>query len=36
VRCDGKGRKQRVAPLTGFTESVLRVWMHERARRLLK
>jgi site-specific recombinase XerD len=31
VRCNGKGRKERVTPLTTHTVAVLRVWMQERA-----
>jgi integrase/recombinase XerD len=31
VRCHGKGRKQRVTPLTKQTAAILRVWQHERA-----
>jgi integrase/recombinase XerD len=31
LRCHGKGRKQRVTPLTPQTAAVLRVWQHERA-----
>jgi integrase/recombinase XerD len=31
VHCHGKGRKQRVTPLTPQTAQVLRVWQHERA-----
>jgi integrase/recombinase XerD len=31
LRCHGKGRKQRVTPLTPQTAQVLRVWQHERA-----
>lgn len=31
VRCHGKGRKERVTPLTTHTVAVLRVWMRERA-----
>jgi integrase/recombinase XerD len=31
VRCHGKGRKDRVTPLTGQTVNVLRVWLRERA-----
>lgn len=31
VRCYGKGRKERVTPLTTQTVAVLRVWMRERA-----
>lgn len=30
VDCHGKGRKQRVTPLTRQTVTVLRVWLHER------
>ena len=30
VRCHGKGRKDRVTPLTAKTVAVLRVWMRER------
>jgi integrase/recombinase XerD len=32
LHCHGKGRKQRVTPLTRQTAAVLRVWQHERAR----
>jgi integrase/recombinase XerD len=31
LHCQGKGRKQRVTPLTPQTVAVLRVWQHERA-----
>jgi len=31
LHCHGKGRKQRVTPLTAQTAAVLRVWQHERA-----
>jgi integrase/recombinase XerD len=31
LRCHGKGRKQRVTPLTPQTAAVMRVWQHERA-----
>jgi integrase/recombinase XerD len=31
LHCQGKGRKQRVTPLTPQTAAVLRVWQHERA-----
>jgi integrase/recombinase XerD len=31
LRCHGKGRKQRITPLTPQTAQVLRVWQHERA-----
>jgi site-specific recombinase XerD len=31
VTCEGKGRKQRIAPLTRTTTAVLRVWLTERA-----
>lgn len=31
VGCHGKGRKQRITPLTRNTVAVLRSWMHERA-----
>jgi len=31
LHCHGKGRKQRVSPLTPQTAAVLRVWQHERA-----
>lgn len=31
VRCHGKGRKDRVTPLTAQTAAVLRVWLQERA-----
>lgn len=31
VRCHGKGRKERVTPLTSNTVGVLRVWIRERA-----
>lgn len=30
LRCDGKGRKQRVVPLTANTVAILRIWLHER------
>ncbi len=30
LRCHGKGRKERITPLTGQTVAVLRVWMAER------
>jgi len=30
VRCFGKGRKERVTPLTAPTVAVLRTWLHER------
>lgn len=30
VRCDGKGRKERVTPLTRPASAVLRVWLRER------
>lgn len=30
VRCNGKGRKQRCAPLTATTAAILRVWCQER------
>ena len=30
VSCSGKGRKQRITPLTGGTVAVLRVWLAER------
>jgi site-specific recombinase XerD len=33
VRCNGKGRKHRAVPLTAATQSVLAVWMSERAGR---
>jgi site-specific recombinase XerD len=29
VRCEGKGRKQRITPLTSQTVAVLRAWLHE-------
>lgn len=29
VRCMGKGRKQRITPLTGMTVAILRVWLAE-------
>ncbi|MCA1701284.1 MAG: site-specific integrase [Actinobacteria bacterium] len=31
VSCEGKGRKQRITPLTAVTVAVLRVWLAERA-----
>jgi integrase/recombinase XerD len=31
VTCEGKGRKQRITPLTKTTSAVLRVWLAERA-----
>ncbi len=31
VTCEGKGRKQRITPLTKTTIAVLRVWLRERA-----
>jgi integrase/recombinase XerD len=31
VTCEGKGRKQRITPLTRTTSAVLRVWLVERA-----
>jgi integrase/recombinase XerD len=31
VTCEGKGRKQRITPLTRTTAAVLRVWLDERA-----
>jgi site-specific recombinase XerD len=31
VSCQGKGRKQRITPLTAVTAAVLRVWLAERA-----
>jgi site-specific recombinase XerD len=31
VTCEGKGRKQRITPLTRTTAAVLRVWLAERA-----
>jgi site-specific recombinase XerD len=31
VNCQGKGRKQRITPLTDITVAVLRVWIAERA-----
>ncbi len=31
VSCHGKGRKDRITPLTGVTVAVLRVWLAERA-----
>jgi integrase/recombinase XerD len=31
LHCHGKGRKERVTPLTPQTAAVLRVWQHERA-----
>lgn len=31
VRCEGKGRKQRAVPLTGSVETLLTVWLSERA-----
>lgn len=30
VRCHGKGRKERITPLTGQTVALLRTWMRER------
>jgi len=33
VRCEGKGRKQRIVPLGGPVQALLRSWMHERAGR---
>jgi integrase/recombinase XerD len=30
VRCHGKGRKERITPLTAHTVALLRVWMQER------
>jgi site-specific recombinase XerD len=33
VRCEGKGRRHRAVPLTAPTESVLKVWLNERAGR---
>jgi integrase/recombinase XerD len=33
VNCEGKGRKQRITPLTAITVAVLRVWLAERAGR---
>ena len=33
VRCEGKGRKQRAVPLTGPVETLLQVWLTERAGR---
>lgn len=33
VRCEGKGRRQRAVPLTGPVETLLRVWLRERAGR---
>jgi site-specific recombinase XerD len=33
VNCQGKGRKQRITPLTAVTVAVLRVWLAERAGR---
>jgi site-specific recombinase XerD len=33
VRCEGKGRKQRAVPLTSPVETLLRVWLTERAGR---
>jgi integrase/recombinase XerD len=33
VNCVGKGRKQRITPLTAITVAVLRVWLAERAGR---
>jgi integrase/recombinase XerD len=33
VSCQGKGRKQRITPLTAVTAAVLRVWLAERAGR---
>jgi integrase len=31
LHCQGKGRKERITPLTPQTAAVLRVWQHERA-----
>jgi site-specific recombinase XerD len=31
VRCEGKGRKQRAVPLAGPAETLLRLWLRERA-----
>jgi integrase len=31
VRCHGKGRKERLTPLTASTTATLRVWLAERA-----
>jgi integrase/recombinase XerD len=31
VTCEGKGRKQRITPLTRTTSAILRVWLTERA-----
>jgi site-specific recombinase XerD len=31
VRCEGKGRKQRAVPLTGPVQTLLRLWLRERA-----
>ncbi len=31
VSCEGKGRKQRITPLTRTTSAILRVWLAERA-----
>jgi integrase/recombinase XerD len=31
VTCEGKGRKQRITPLTRTTSAILRVWLAERA-----
>ena len=31
LTCRGKGRKQRITPLTATTAAVLRVWLAERA-----
>ncbi len=33
VRCQGKGRKERITPLTAETTAVLRVWLREQADR---
>jgi site-specific recombinase XerC len=33
VRCHGKGRKERLTPLTTSTAAMLRVWLAERAGR---
>jgi site-specific recombinase XerD len=30
IRCHGKGRKERITPLTSHTAAVLRAWLHER------